>query len=161
MLLESIPPKAQEALLQDAARRDPTTARRLALLKILLHEHFLTRAQLIRRVEASLGKDCFGALAWADTFYRDMRAVKEAFYAAGYALRYSRSDEQAGYYLLGQPRLSPELSRIVEAAYAEADPAQIRIFRQLPPAERVRMGCSISDAARQAVAYRIRQRQPK
>ena len=45
-----------ETLLQDAIDRDPVTARRAHLLKILLHERYLTRRQLIVRVEGLLGK---------------------------------------------------------------------------------------------------------
>jgi len=73
----SIPTKALETLLQDALGRDPVTARRAHLLKILLHERYLSRQQLTVRVEGLLGKGCFGESAWEDTFYRDMRIVKK------------------------------------------------------------------------------------
>jgi hypothetical protein len=83
----------KDAILEDAPRRDITTARRIALLEILWNERYLTRAQLIARVELRLGKNCFGISAWEDTLYRDMRIVKQAFEAAGYRLLYSRNQQ--------------------------------------------------------------------
>jgi hypothetical protein len=55
--------KALDTILQDAIQRDLTTARRAALLKILWKERYLTRAQLMARVEQRLGKNCFGVSA--------------------------------------------------------------------------------------------------
>ena len=66
----------KDAILRDAMQWDITTARRVALLEILWHERYLTRAQLIARVELRLGRACFGLSAWQDTFYRDLRIVK-------------------------------------------------------------------------------------
>ena len=88
--------KAIEVVLDDAMKRDITTARRAALLQILWNERYLTRAQLITRTEYRLGRHCFGTSAWEDTFYRDMRVVKQAFQAAGYLLEYSRNRELPG-----------------------------------------------------------------
>lgn len=152
--------KAQHVILQDAIQRDITTARRAALLEILWHERYLTRAQLIARVGRRLGKNCFGASAWEDTFYRDMHAVKQAFKAAGLTLAYSRNKPQAGYYLKGQPALSPELKQILHSSVAEVDPRQIEIYQRLTPADRFQQGCSISDTARTVVAFRIREENP-
>lgn len=153
--------KSIEVILQDAIQRDITTARRAALLQILWNERSLTRAQLIARVEYRLGRDCFGISAWEDTFYRDMRLVKQAFQAAGYLLEYSRNRGQAGYYLRGQPALLLEFKQMLKASSAEVDQRQIDIYRQLSPAVRFRQGCSISDTARNVVAYRIRQENPE
>src|SRR5215217_7508914 len=97
-----LPIVMKDDILQDAIQRDITTARRATLLEILLNERYLTRSQLIARVELRLGKNCFGVSAWEDTFYRDMHFVKQAFKAAGYRLLYSRKKEQLGYYLEGQ-----------------------------------------------------------
>lgn len=152
--------KAQGFLLEDAIQRDLTTARRAALFRILWHERYLTRAQLISRVGLRLGKNCFGASAWEDTFYRDMQVVKRAFKAAGYTLLYSRNKSQAGYHLQGQSVLSAELQQILRSSAAEVDPRQIAIYQKLAPADRFRQGCSISDTARNAVAFRIRQENP-
>ncbi len=149
-----------QTLLQDAAERDLATARRASLLQILLDERYLTRRQLMVRVEGLLGASCFGAAAWEDAFYRDMRVVKKALAAAGFRAGYSRRPSRQGYYLAGQPAVSPRLSELLEHSAAEVDLAQIRIFRRLAPAERFRLGCSASDTARQAVAYRIRQQNP-
>ena len=155
------PRKTTEIILHDAMQRDITTARRAILLQILWKERYLTRAQLIARVEYRLGRNCFGTSAWEDTFYRDMRVVKQAFQAANYLLEYSRNREQPGYYLRGQPALLPEFRKIVNASAAETDQRQIDIYHRLSSADRFRQGCAISDTARKVVAYRIRQEDPE
>lgn len=152
--------KARDVILQDAVRRDLTTARRIALFEILWHERYLTRRQLIARVELRLGRNCFATFAGEHTFYRDMRVVKEAFQAAKYELEYSRRKDQPGYYLRGQSALSDELRQLVRSAAAEVDQRQIDIYKKLPPAVLFRQGCGISDAARNVVAYRLRQENP-
>jgi hypothetical protein len=157
--MREIPPKAEETILNDAASRDTVTARRKRLVEILWHERYLTRAGLVARVEAELGKGCFGESAWKDVFYRDMRVVKKAFQAAGYQLIYSRSREKSGYYLREQDRVSSTLRKIIHGAVAEVDPAQVAITRQLEPGERVQQGFSISTLANQVVAYRQNQRE--
>ena len=156
-----LPTVMKDAILDDASRRDITTARRIALLPLLWNERYLTRSQLIARVEFRLGKNCFGISAWEDTFYRDMRFVKQAFEAAGYQLLYSRQKEQPGYYLNGQPALRSEIQQVLKGSAAEVDQRQIDIYRKLSFAERFHQGCSISDTARKVVAYRIRQDNPK
>ena len=160
MTKSTLPFVAKDILLQDAIQRDLATARRVALLEILWNERYLTRAQLIARVEFRLGRGCFGSSAWQDTFYRDMRVVKQAFDVAGLQLLYSRNKRQPGYYLQGQPALSPELRQILRASAAEVDQRQIDIYHNMSPAARFHQGCSISDTARKVVAYRIRQENP-
>ena len=157
----SSPAKSKAIILQDAIQRDITTARRDALLDILWNEHYLTRAQLIARVEFRLGKNCFGSSAWQDTFYRDMRVVKQALSAAGSSLLYSRNSGQPGYYLQGQPALSSEFKQVLKSSASEVDQRQIDIYHKLSPADRFYQGCSISDTARKVVAYRIRQNHPE
>jgi len=154
-------PTALDVLLEDAITRDRTTARRTALVKILLQERFLTREQLIVRVEGKLGKGSFGDSAWIDTFCRDMQVVKRALRAAGYQPAYSRSLRLTGYYLRNQPSIGPDLSAILEGCVADIDPTQITIFKQLPFQQRFQQGCSISNLACQVVANRIRQRKPE
>jgi hypothetical protein len=151
--------RAKEFLLRDAIRRDLTTARRAALLDILWDERFLTRDQLIARVEQVLRPGCFGAKAWQDNFYRDMRVVKGAFQKAGRQIAFSRG-KASGYYVVGQPALSPEVTELIQSSIAEIDPQQMEIIGRLSPAQRFRQGCAISDAARRVVAYRIRQDNP-
>lgn len=155
-----LPQKAQVTLLSDAIQRDRVSARRAYLAQILWRERFLTREQLIKRVEGELGKGCFGNNAWEDTFYRDMRTVKRALNSAGYQVVYNRNSQKQGYHLRNQPALAEELARVLDGSVAEIDQAQIVILRRLSPAERFHQGCSISDAARQAVAYRIRKANP-
>ena len=142
-------------------KRELTSARRVALLKVIWHERYLTRLQLIARIELRLGKNCFGTYAWEDTFYRDMHVVKQALKAAGYVLIYSRSKRQPGYYLQGQPALSTKLKQILWNSAAEVDQRQIDIYQRLSPAQRFLQGCAISDTARNVVAYRIRQENPQ
>jgi hypothetical protein len=156
-----LPTVMKDTILYDAIRRDITTARRAALLESLWNERYLTRSQLIARVELRLGKNCFGISAWEDTFYRDMRFVKQALKAAGHRLLYSRNKQQPGYYLDGQPALSSEIQQVLKGSAAEVDERQIDIYRKLSFAERFHQGCSISDTARRVVAYRIRQDNPK
>src|SRR5688500_10385972 len=67
MVRLSLPTVMKDTLLHDAIQRDITTARRAALLEILWSERYLTRPQLIARVELRLRKSCFGILAWDDT----------------------------------------------------------------------------------------------
>jgi len=153
--------EAKEIIFQDAIQRDITTARRSALLEILWHERYLIRSQLIARVERQLGRSCFGISAWQDTFYRDMRIVKKALQAAGFTLLYSRNKSQPGYYLRGQPALSPEFKHILKSSVDEVDQQQIDIYQKLSPSDRFSQGCSISDTARRVVAYRIQQENPK
>jgi hypothetical protein len=157
----SLPEEAQRALLEDAAERDRATARRLCLLRILWFERFLTRTGLMARVEGELGKGCFGEGAWEDTFYRDMRVVKRVLSVAGYELAYSRRSARSGYYLRDQPRLHPDLGRILDGSVSAVDPAQIAIYRRLEPSVRFHQGCSISDTARQVAVYRLRERRPE
>jgi hypothetical protein len=161
MIRSSLPVVMKDTILHDAIQRDITTARRIALLEILWNERYLTRAQLIAKVEFRLGKNCFGLSAWEDTFYRDMRFVKQVFEAAGYRLRCSRNKQQAGYYLDGQPALSPEIKQVLRGSAAEVDQRQIDVYRKLSFAERFYQGCSISDTARKVVAYRICQENPR
>ena len=161
MTKSTLPTVMKDTILYDVIQRDITTARRVALLEILWNERYLTRAQLVARVELRLGKNCFGISAWEDTFYRDMRFVKQAFEAAEYQLLYSRKKEQPGYYLAGQPPLSSEIKQVLMGSAAEADERQIEIYRKLSFAERFHQGCSISDIARKVVAYLIRQENPK
>ena len=160
MIKLTLPTVMKNVIVQDAIQRDITTARRVALLEILWNERYLTRAQLIARLELRLGKNCFGISAWEDTFYREMRFVKQAFEVAGYQLLYSRKKEQPGYYLDGQPALSSEIQQVLKGSAAEVDQRQINIYRKLSFAERFYQGCSISDTARKVVAYRIHQDNP-
>ena len=156
-----LPPPVVLAVLRDSARQDTTRARRYTLARLLLHERYLTRSQLIIRVEGMLGARCFGDAAREDTFYRDMRAVKAALQAAGHTLAYSRSAARPGYYLRGEGAISDELARQIDGSVAEIDLAQLDIFRRMTPAERFRLGCSVTDTARNAVAYRLRLQYPQ
>ena len=150
----------QKMILQDAIQRDLPTARRAALVKILWSERYLTRAQLIARIEQQSGRGCFGGSAWEDNFYRDMRVVKQAFLAAGFHLKFSRSVQHPGYFLVGQPPLADRVRQVLQNSAAEVDPRQIEVYHRMPLSSRIRQGFSISDTARLAVVYRIRQENP-
>ena len=151
---------SKKVLLEDAIKRDRTTARRVMLVEILLMEQYLTREHLITRVESKLGKGCFGDSAWEDTFFRDMQVVKKALTAAGYQPAYSRSVKKPGYYLKNQPTIGPDLSSVLNGCISEVNISQIRIFKKLTFKQRFQQGCSISNLARNVVAHRIQQRNP-
>lgn len=161
MDITPLPQKCLEVLLLDVIERDLCAARRTALIRILLHERFLTRDHLIMRVECLLGKGCFGNLAWEDNFFRDMRVVKAAMKAADYRIVYSRSSTRPGYFLHGQPSVSTELSEILRQSGLEVDSAQLKILKKMTPADRFRLGCSITDTARNAVVFRLRKNNPE
>jgi len=157
--MDTLPTDIYQTLLQDVVHRDIVTARRKLLTEILWQERYLTRRGLIARVAAKLQPGCFGAAAWEDTFYRDMRVVKQAFLAAGLHLAYSRAKGKPGYYLRGKARMGRALKQIVAGATAEVDRAQIRISAQFSPRTRVQQGLSITELAQKVVAYRQAQRE--
>lgn len=142
-------------LLNEAADRDTTTARRVELVRILTHERYLTRNQLIRRVEARLGLGCFGKKAWEDTFFRDMRVAKNALAAGGNKLTYSRTLTRPGYYVDGKGSISEAMKRKIHGAIAEVDPEQIAVFKTLSPAQKFLQGSSITNLARKVSAQRM------
>ena len=160
MNIAGLPNRIRDILLKDAIQRDRTTARRACLLAVLWGERFLTKSHLVARVEGELGRGCFGESSWEDTFYRDMRMVKQALSVAGFRLVYSRRSSQPGYYLSGQPDIEPSLSATLHGSISEVDAAQIRIFCRMSHQQRILKGFSISDTAREVVAYRIRERNP-
>ena len=110
-LTTSLPEESQSYLLLDAQKRDVVTARRVNLFRILWRERYLTREELIRRVEIVMGHACFGKKSWDDSFYRDMRIVKTALKHSGHELNYSRKREKPGYYLAGEPVLHPDVDK--------------------------------------------------
>jgi hypothetical protein len=157
----NISPFALEILLKDASTRDRTTARRVTLFEILHQESYLTREQIITRVEGKLGKGCFGNSAWMDTFFRDMQVVKRALDAAGYQLCYSRKKGKTGYYLYDHPITNTTLSAILDGSVQEVDRSQIVILKNLTFRQRFLQGCSITNLATQVVTYRILQKSPQ
>ena len=144
---QQLPALATHALLLGAQERDLVTARRAALLKLLWQERYLSREQLIARVEMILGTACFGEKAWEDTFYRDMRFVKHAYASAGYKLKYTRDSKTPGYYLDGEPTLHPALTKSISGALDELDPKQIAIYKSISPAQKFFQAASIIDLA--------------
>ena len=123
----------QQALLEDAAQRDTVTARRKLLMEFLSRERYLTRRGLMSRVEMVLGFGCFGNASWEDVFYRDMKAVKKSFRAAGYG---------------------ESVARQIKGAVEKIDPKQVEITRTLSPAQRVQQGLSITKLAQEVTSYR-------
>ena len=151
---------AVKSLLEDALRRDRTTARRVALVRSFFR-NAIRRGTADFRIEGKLGIGCFGDFAWEDTFFRDMQVVKQVLKAAGYQLTYSRSSHKSGYYLRNQAAISSDLETILDGCVAEVDPSQVEIFKELTFAQRFQQGCSISNLARNVVAHRIRQNNPE
>ena len=144
-MLEEIPTKAQSFLLRDAEKRDRVTARRVYLTRALLRENYLSRETLIRRVEYLMGFKSFEEKSWEDTFYRDMRVVKQAFREAGFELRYCRKEDDKGYYLAGEPRLSKIVQKEISGAIAELDDVQMEIYKNMSPAQKFYQATSIID----------------
>lgn len=144
----------QQALLEDAAQRDLVTARRKLLVEFLSRERYLTRSGLMYRVEMVLGKGSFGNTSWEDVFYRDMKAVKKSFRAAGYDLAYSRNKTRSGYYLRGEGEIGQAVERQIKGAVDKIDPRQVEVTRTLSPAQRVQQGISITNLAHEVTAYR-------
>ena len=147
-MLTKLPEPAQRYLLHDAAQRDPITARRFHLARLLLRERYLTRESLMFRVEILMGFACFGEKSWEDNFYRDMRVVKSALKQAGFKLKYSRNREIPGYYLAGEPALHPDVEKEIVGALSELDSEQIEIYKRISPAQKFYQACSIIDMAR-------------
>ncbi len=58
---EDMPPDAWLAYLRQTAKQDLPTARRTALLRLPWQEPYLIRAGLIARIEAIVGRGCFGS----------------------------------------------------------------------------------------------------
>jgi hypothetical protein len=134
-------------------------ARRVVLLRLVWQEAYQTRAGLIVRVEAILGRGCFGTTPHP-TFRRDITVVRQALSKAGYRLVYSRRSEQSGYYIEGRPVLDEKLQRLIAGAVAEVDPEQIAASKHLTPAQRFQQASSMIRLAEQVATYRLRQRQP-
>jgi hypothetical protein len=147
--------KIEEVLRKKSIHHKFVMMRRLELLKILWDERYLTSQQLIIRVTLNLGKNSFGKSVDKAAFYRDMKLLKKAFQAADIKLAYSRRKIRGGYYIIGEPPISEELSLEIKYSAAEVDIRQIEIYNKMTPAERFRQGCAISDLARRVVAYRI------
>ena len=144
-MLEKIPTKAQSFLLRDAEKRDRVTARRVYLTRALLRENYLSRESLIRRVEYLMGFKSFEEKSWEDTFYRDMRVVKQALKEAGFRVKYSRKKNSDGYYLEGKSRLSEEVKKEIAGAIAELDEEQMKIYKDMSPAQKFYQATSIID----------------
>jgi hypothetical protein len=148
-----IPQEAAYALLQDAAERDRTTARRAALTEILWHERWLGRGALMERTAQRLGSGCFGESAWEDTFNRDINAVREALSRAGADLAYSRTKGLDGYYLRGQGRLHPDIVAEIARQIVKIDLRQLGIYRALGLPQRVRQALKASEQAAWEARY--------
>src|SRR5574337_186832 len=119
-----IPAEVQLALLRDDITRDIVTARRAVLLSLVWQESFLSKAGLMARTQALLGRGCFGRAAEA-TFRLDMRALKAVLDSCGFGLKFSRRSGRGGYYVPGRPELAPELAEAIRAAVSDMDPFQI------------------------------------
>ena len=148
-MLSRLPTDIQTVLFRDAEKRDPVTARRANLIRVLLRQRYLTREALIERVEFTMGFAAFGQKSFVDNFYRDMRVVKEALRRAGYELKYSRKKERSGYYLADEPALGEDVKKEIAGAVRELDDAQIEIYKRMTPAQKFYQSASIIDLARE------------
>ena len=147
-MLTKLPEATQSFLLRDAEKRDPVTARRSHLARILLRERYLSRESLMTRVESIMGFASFGEKSWRDNFYRDMRVVKAALKQAGFELKYSRSGEKLGYYFAGESPLHPDVKKEIAGALQEIDPKQVESYKHISPAQKFYQACSIINLGR-------------
>jgi hypothetical protein len=154
-----LPVDLRLGLLQEAQARDLVTARRAALLALIWHESFLPAAGLMARIEAIVGRGCFGKAATA-TLKRDLRAVRAILAAQGLALRFSRRPGRRGYYIPGRPELAPELIAAIRAGMSDLDPHQIELARLLTPAQRVQQAGRLSDQLRAMAVRRLMAERP-
>jgi len=138
-----LPETTLRYLLRDAEKRDPVTARRSHLARILLRERYLTRKSLMLRVEFLMGFASFGEKSWQDNFYRDMRVVKAAMQRAGLDLKYSRAGDRRGYYIAGETILHPDVKKEIAGALDEIDQEQIDVYKRISPAQKFYQACSI------------------
>ncbi len=134
--------------------------RRGLILRLIWFEPFLTEPGLTYRLHSLLGRDCLGASPDA-TIGQDIDAVRDWLAAAGHTLCHSDDAAKPGYFVQGREQLGEHMRRMIAGAVAEVDPAQLRVLRTLSVAQRFRQGSSMIDAAVQAGASRIRQRQPQ
>ena len=142
-MLTQLPETTQRYLLRDAEKRDPVTARRSHLARFLLRERYLTRDSLMFRIESLMGFASFGDKSWKDTFYRDMRVVKAALKQAGFDLKYSRTGNRPGYYIVGKAPLHPDVKKELSGALNEIDQEQIEIYQRISSAQKFYQACSI------------------
>ena len=154
-----IPAEVRLALLRDDLTRDIVTARRAVLLSLVWQESFLSKAGLMARTQALLGRACFGKAAEA-TFRRDMHALKAVLDSCGFGLKFSRRSGRGGYYIPGRPELAPELAEAIRAAMSDVDPLQIEMASQLTPVDRVQQAGRLSDGLRRMALRRLMAEQP-
>jgi hypothetical protein len=117
-------------LLAAEAAHNGALARRLALLDVLqTARHPLAAVELIARVEARLGRDCWGN-APERALHDDVRRLK----GAGYAIRYRRG-RRPGYVWGGPhgPVDAPAVSQQIEPA----DVVYVRAVASLTPREKL------------------------
>jgi hypothetical protein len=154
---DDIPIDSWLARLREAGERDLRSARQMALLRLVWQEAYLTREGLIARVEALLGRGCFGPSPRA-TFYRDIAAVRRTLIKGGHRLVFSRQLSGKGYYVQGRPLLDERLRHLISGAVAEVDPQQIAIYRRLGPAQRMWQLAHLSDWLRQTNQRRLQRK---
>jgi hypothetical protein len=123
-------PIAQHLLQQThSGQRQLTTATVLAQV----HDP-LDRQTLMQRVEAVLGRPCYGTRP-EHTLWADVRALKRA----GLPIRYTRAARHPGYYLLTQEQVAQQhATRLLrQIGWQPADWTQITVYARIPPARKV------------------------
>ncbi len=160
MLDQALFQKVKEVISQQSTSHASTLKRRMELLRILWDERYLTRQQLICRVNQKLGRNSFGKSATKSAFYSDMKIIEKAFQAVDIKLAFNHRRSHGGYFLVGEPAISEELAVEIKNSADEVDSRQIEIYQKLTPADRFRQGCEISDLALRVVAYRILMENP-
>jgi len=148
------------AQLEEVAARDLPLARRAALLRLVWREAHLTREGLMARVEALLGRGCFGQ-APEETFQDDLGFVRAAIAERGFQLRSGGHSGQPGYYVEGRPPLDERLAHPIAGSVAEVDPRQMVILKRFPLTKRFQQGRSMMEQVERVAVHRVRQRHPE
>jgi hypothetical protein len=109
--------------------------RQLTTAAVLAHAREpLDRQTLMQRVEAALGRPCYGTRP-EHTLWADVRALKRA----GLPIRYTRAARRPGYYLLTQEQVAQQqaMRRLRQIGWQPADWTQITVYARMPPARKV------------------------
>lgn len=158
--LQRLPFLLWESFLSEAIQLNPTLHRRMTMLGLLWNESGLTKPALQARLEVLLGPGCFGQQPTL-AFARDIRFIRQVLTSAGYSLKYSRRQDNSGYWIADRPELDTTIEKKLSSAFAEVSPEQAAIFSRLTPAERVWQGATLSDQLRAQAVRRLRQVQPE
>jgi hypothetical protein len=138
-------------ILAAQAERDPSLARRMAIVEVLMDGRPHPEPSLRKAVEDRLGEGCFGPQA-DRTLEQDLAALR------GWSIRIGHSDapEAEGYYLKDPPVRAPRRRRYEE----EPNPVQTEIYRSWDNARKMRAMFEMFNLAMHRARMGVRSRHP-